>query len=104
GDVLMRKGDVGDHYLLLAYGEVEVTDGDRALQTCGPGEGIGEIALLRKVPRTATVVARTRVDAYAIDAEAFLSAVAGPAAGAAAESIASARLARPPEEVEAQSP
>jgi hypothetical protein len=93
GDVVMRKGDPGDHYLLIASGEVEVADEGRSLRTCGPGDGIGEIALLREVPRTATVVARTRVDGYAIDAETFLSAIAGPAATAAAESVASARLA-----------
>lgn len=94
GDVLMRKGETGDHYLLIALGEVEVSDNGRSLQTCGPGEGVGEIALLRRVPRTATVVAHTHVEGYAIDAETFLSAVAGPVAAAAAESVASSRLAR----------
>ena len=98
GDVLMRKGEIGDCYLLLAHGEVEAVDEDRRLRVCGRGEGVGEIALLRRVPRTATVVARTHVDAYAIDAEAFLSAVAGPSATAAAEGVASERLARSLEE------
>jgi MFS family permease len=102
GAVLMRKGDIGEHYLLIAEGEVEVLDDDRLLRVCGRGQGIGEIALLRKVPRTATVSARTHVDAYAIDAETFLTAVAGPAAAAAAESIASARLAHSLEQVEAR--
>jgi MFS family permease len=92
GDVLMRKGEPGDHYLLIAHGEVEVRDDERLLRTCGRGEGVGEIALLRLVPRTATVVAQTRVAAYAIDAPSFLSAVAGPTASAAAERVASARL------------
>jgi MFS family permease len=99
GDTIMRKGEPGDHYLLIVDGEVEVSDNGRALSTCGPGEGVGEIALLRRVPRTATVVARTRVEGYAIDAPAFLSAVSGPAAGAAAERIASARLARSREQL-----
>jgi hypothetical protein len=103
GDVLMRKGDAGDGYLLIARGEVVVSDGDRHLRACGPGEGIGEIALLRKVPRTATAVAKTHVDAYALAGDAFLAAVAGPAAAAAAESIASARLARSLEETGASS-
>ena len=52
----------------------------------------GEIALLRRVPRTATVVARTHVDGFAIDAATFLAAVAGPTAGAAAEAVAADRL------------
>jgi MFS family permease len=94
GEVVMRKGDPGDHYLLIAEGEVEVSDGERRLRTCGPGEGIGEIALLHRVPRTATVEARTAVSGYAIDAKTFLAAVAGPAAAAMADAVASARLER----------
>ena len=94
GDVLMRKGEPGEHYLLVAEGEVEVTDDSRLLQVCCPGDGVGEIALLRRVPRTATVTARTAVQAYAIDADAFLAAVEGPAAAALANAVADARLAR----------
>jgi hypothetical protein len=92
GEILMRKGDPGDDYLLIADGEVDVEDDGRHLRICGPGEGVGEIALLRRVPRTATVVARTRVTSYAIDGPTFLAAVAGPAASAAADALASARL------------
>jgi hypothetical protein len=92
GDVVMRKGEPGRHYLLIADGEVEVTDEGRELRCCGPGDGVGEIALLRKVPRSATVTAKTAVSGYTIDAPAFLAAVSGPAAAAAAEAIASARL------------
>ncbi|HEY4621713.1 MAG TPA: cyclic nucleotide-binding domain-containing protein, partial [Gaiellaceae bacterium] len=92
GDIVMRKGEPGDEYLLIADGEVDVSDDGRSLGTCGPGDGVGEIALLRSVPRTATVAARTSVEGYAIDAAAFLAAVAGPAAAAAAEAVASARL------------
>ncbi|MFL5925989.1 MAG: cyclic nucleotide-binding domain-containing protein [Gaiellaceae bacterium] len=92
GDVLMRQGDAGDRYLVLARGEVAVLDGTRALRTCGPGEGVGEIALLRRVPRTATVVATTPVAAYAIDSTTFLDAVAGPAARAAAEAAIASRI------------
>jgi MFS family permease len=93
GDVLMWKGEPGDHYFLIASGNVDVDDDGRTLRSCGRGDGIGEIALLRSVPRTATVVARSHVDGYAIDAHAFLSAISGPAATAAAESVASERLA-----------
>ncbi len=92
GEVVMRKGERGDHYLLIAEGEVEVSDDQRILRVCKPGDGVGEIALLRQVPRTATVSARTHVDAFAIDAVSFPTAVAGPTAGAAAEAVAAARL------------
>ncbi len=94
GHVLMRKGEPGDHYVLISAGEVDVSDGDRLLVTCGAGEGVGEIALLEQVPRTATVVARTDVEGYRIGSRSFLEAVAGPAAAAAAARIASARLER----------
>ena len=92
GEVLMRKGEPGDHYFLIADGEVEVSDDERLLRVCKPGDGVGEIALLRRVPRTATVVARTHVDGFAIDAPTFLAAVAGPTAAAAAEAVANDRL------------
>jgi len=78
GDVVMRKGEPGDHYLLIAEGFVDVSNDGRALRTCGPGDGVGEIALLRTIPRTATVTAQTHVEGYSIDAPTFLSAVAGP--------------------------
>lgn len=92
GDLVMREGDPGDSYLLIAEGEVDVTRAGRHLRTCGPADGVGEIALLRRVPRTATVVARTAVRGYTIDAPAFLTAVSGPAAAAAADAVAAARL------------
>lgn len=92
GGVLMRKGEPGDRYLLIAEGLADVSDDGRPLRTCGPGEGVGEIALLRTVPRTATVIAQTRVQAYEIDAATFLAAVAGPAAAAAAQAFAATRL------------
>ena len=92
GDIVMRKGEPGDSYLLIADGIVDVSDDGRQLRTCGPGDGVGEIALLRTVPRTATVAAQTRIQGYLIDAATFLSAVAGPAAAAAAENVASVRL------------
>jgi MFS family permease len=92
GQVVMRKGDAGDHYLLIAEGEFEVSDGERLLRTCGPGDGVGEIALLHRVPRTATVTACGPVTAYAIDAGTFLAAVSGPSAAAMAAAIVATRL------------
>ncbi len=94
GDVVMRKGDPGDHYLLIAEGEVDVSDDALALGTYGPGEGVGEIALLHRVPRTATVTARTHVSGLAIDGTAFLAAVAGPTAAGLAEAVAASRIER----------
>jgi MFS family permease len=95
-EVLMRKGELGERYLLIASGTVDVHDDGTHLRTCGPDEGVGEIALIRRVPRTATVTALTRVEGYEIGASAFLAALAGPAGRAAAESVAAERLASPP--------
>jgi MFS family permease len=95
-DVLMRKGEPGEHYVLIADGTVDVRDDDLMLRTCEAGEGVGEIALIRRVPRTATVTALTRVEAYEIDGATFLAALAGPAGRAAAESMADERLASSP--------
>lgn len=94
GVVLMHKGDPGDRFLVIESGTVRVTDGDRLLNDLGAGAGIGEIALLRGGPRTATVTALTDVSALSFDAAAFLAAVGGPAASAAATRVVEERLAR----------
>ena len=94
GEALMRKGESGDEYVLIAVGEVLVSDDGALLATCGPGDGVGEIALLHRVRRTATVVAGTTVDGYSIESSDFLDAVAGFDASTVAERIATARLER----------
>jgi CRP-like cAMP-binding protein len=61
---------------------------------CGRGEGVGEIALLRAVPRTATVTARTAATVYELRRDLFLTAVLGHSATRRqADRIADARLA-----------
>jgi MFS family permease len=90
GDVVIREGDVGDRFYVIEQGEVEVAD-----TTLGPGESFGEIALLRDVPRTATVVARTAVELVTLERGEFLAAVTGhEGAHAAADEVVTARLAR----------
>ncbi|HUF01681.1 MAG TPA: MFS transporter [Gaiellaceae bacterium] len=91
-EILMRKGEPGDRYLLIASGEVEARDGERVLGTADAGDGVGEIALLRRIPRTATVIALTHVSAYEIGPGEFLAALSGPTAGGAAESLIETRL------------
>jgi MFS family permease len=93
GEVLMREGDAGDRYLVIETGSVDVSATGRHLRTCGPSDGIGEIALLRDVPRTATVVATEPTRVLALDALSFRAAIAGPAAWAAAEATIADRLA-----------
>ncbi|MBI2762319.1 MAG: MFS transporter [Chloroflexi bacterium] len=94
GAVIMEKGAAGDTFLVIEVGEVIVSDEGRVLGALGPGAGIGEIALIRGVPRTATVTALTDVTALSFDAAAVLAAVSGPAATSAASRVMDERLAR----------
>jgi MFS family permease len=94
GDVLMTQGEPGDRFLVIETGEIDVTVDGRLIHRLGPGAGVGEIALLRRSPRTATVVAVTDVSGYSVDAMTFLAAVAGPAAAAVTERMAEANLRR----------
>ena len=95
GEFLIREGEPGDRYLIVATGEVEVSQGGVPLRRLGPGAGVGEISLLRDIPRTASVRAVGPVTTQALARDAFLSALTGHSpARAAADSIADANLAR----------
>ena len=89
GEVVFRQGDVGDRYYVIESGEVEVVGDGRLVTTLGPGEGFGEIALLRHSPRTATVVARDDVRLCALRSDHFLPVVLGftPSAREAATGV-----------------
>ncbi len=93
GTVIVREGDVGDRWYVIADGEVEVWKDGALLQTRSRGEGFGEIALLRDVRRTATVTARTRCRLFALESETFVAAVTGhPLALQAAAEVIDARM------------
>jgi len=94
GTALMTQGEPGDRFVVIATGESEVFVDGRSIHRLGPGAGVGEIALLRSRPRTATVIALTDVTGYSVDASTFLAAVAGPAAAACTERMAEANLSR----------
>lgn len=96
GTMIVREGDAGDRFYIVAEGELGVSQGGAPIAELTPGEYFGEIALLRDTARTATVTARTDAVLYALDREDFLAAVTGhPQSAEAAESVMSARLAGP---------
>jgi len=85
GTVIMREGDAGDRFYIIADGRVAITSQGRMLADRGRGGYVGEIALLRDVPRTATVTAISDTRLLALEREDFLAAITGsrPAAAAA---------------------
>lgn len=94
GAVLIQQGDQGDAYYAIASGELDVLHDGHFLRRCGRGEGVGEIALLRDIPRTATVIAHSAATVYELHRDLFLTAVLGHApTQRQADRIADARLA-----------
>jgi MFS family permease len=95
GHTLVREGEVGKYFYVLRSGRADVLQDGRLVRTLGPGECFGEIALLQDRPRTATVraAAGARLDVSRLGRSAFLTAVTGyPAAAAAGDALAASRL------------
>ena len=61
GDTVVREGEAGDELIVIVDGGVRVVRGEgpdaRPIRTYGPGDHIGELAVLRDRPRAATVIA-----------------------------------------------
>ena len=95
GATVVREREPGDRFYIVAEGELDVSVGGENVAQLMRGDCFGEIALLRDVPRTATVTARTDVRLDALDKETFIAAVTGhPASGRAAEELVQGRLER----------
>jgi MFS family permease len=75
GACAIREGEIGDCYYAIVDGTLEVTQDSELIRVVGRGEGIGEIALLAGVRRTATVIARTPARLLVIDSERFIEVV-----------------------------
>ena len=93
GEILIREGDVGDRLYIIVEGDAEVTSDGVHVADQTAGDHFGEIALLRGVPRTATVTAKTAMRLLTLEREPFLEAVTGhPQSHERAEAIVDERL------------
>ncbi len=70
-ETMVEQGAVGDAFFAIRSGRVDVVRDGSIIGSLGPGTHFGEIALLRDVPRTASVIARTPVRAFRLDREGF---------------------------------
>ncbi len=75
GQALVVEGDLGDRFFVISDGRVAVTRNGELLRELGPGAWFGELALLRDIPRTATVTAETAVTVWILERQHFLAAV-----------------------------
>jgi MFS family permease len=77
GSTVFEQGDLGDRYFVIESGTAEVIGDGRVITSLGPGQGFGEIALLRQVPRTASVRASAALRLQSLRSERFLAVVLG---------------------------
>ena len=93
GDEIVRQGEPGDRFYVIDSGSVEVLVDGRPSASLGPGDYFGEIALLRDLPRTATVQAREDGLLLTLTHDAFVPAVSGYSPSlASAEAVVGLRL------------
>jgi hypothetical protein len=93
GAVVMREGEAGDHFHLIIDGSAAVSVQGVPRPSLHRGDCFGEIALLRDIPRTATVTAEKPLRTLALGREEFLTAVTGNSTSkAAADALAAQRM------------
>jgi hypothetical protein len=95
--VVMREGEIGDHFYLIVEGSAAVSVRGTPRPSLQRGDCFGEIALLRDIPRTATVTAEQPLRTLALGREEFLTAVTGNSTSmTAADALAAQRLSTDP--------
>ena len=82
GTTIVRQGEAGHHYFVIAAGTVDVHVEGEWVRSIGRPTGFGEIALLADLARTATVTTLEPVSVLAIERSRFLAAVTGHDASA----------------------
>jgi CRP-like cAMP-binding protein len=97
GAVVMREGEAGDHFHLIVDGAAAVSVQGVPRPSLQRGDCFGEIALLRDIPRTATITAEQPLRTLALGREEFLTAVTGNSTSKiAADALAAQRLSTDP--------
>lgn len=76
GDVLISEGTAGREFFVIIDGKATVTRNGKEVAVLGPGDFFGELALLDKSPRNATVTAKTDVDVMVLEERNFRGALA----------------------------
>ena len=71
GKVLVREGAAGAEFFVIVEGTAEVRRKGKKIRTLGPGDFLGEISLVSRKPRTATVTAITPINALVITEQSF---------------------------------
>src|ERR687889_104736 len=71
GKILCKEGESGHEFFVLLEGTVDVEAKGKKVATLGPGDFLGEIALLEQVPRMATVTAKTPLRCFVLTRESF---------------------------------
>jgi MFS family permease len=93
GSAVVREDETGDRFYIVESGRLEATQAGQHLSDLAEGDYFGEIALLRDVPRTATVTASSDVKLLALDRDEFVAVVTGhPESREAAEAAIATRL------------
>ncbi|MDQ6884499.1 MAG: MFS transporter [Candidatus Dormibacteraeota bacterium] len=77
GSVIIREGEPGERFYLVAEGEVAVLKKEVEVARLRAGDYFGEIALLRKIPTTASVIAMTPVELLTLEPDIFIDAITG---------------------------
>jgi CRP-like cAMP-binding protein len=91
GCPVFSQGDAGDGFYVITGGQADVVGDGAVVRTLAAGASFGEIALLRDVPRTATIRATADLGLFVLDRDVFLDAVCGYTVSAQAAEAAVAR-------------
>jgi CRP-like cAMP-binding protein len=75
GEILFEKGDRATNAYIIVSGQMEIYDGDTVFEVVGPGDILGEMALIDPAPRSASVRAVSECEIAPIDARRFITMV-----------------------------